>query len=540
MPQIPDPSRPQRRPNPYRTGTGGAPERRPGSAPARRAPGNPPPRQRPERGPADPGGNRPRRRQKPERKKPENLKMKLLIGAMILGSLIMLGLCIGIAGSSSRPAPQKQPDSVVLPEGGQEAQTEETKKKDPLFGKPEETEAPAAAGPQVVSSAKVSCTGDLLIHRSLFNESSAAYKGDKKYDFDSVFKYLDGYTDLADFAVANLETTLFGPGKPYSGNPKFNTPDELVDSAKKAGFDMLLTANNHCNDTDLDGILRTLKVVREKGLQTLGTNLNLEEEKYVIQEINGINIGMLCYTYEDSRNPNLETFNYNELAAKGKGLVCAFPKFQDAKSRDPFYETLTAQIAEMKDKGAEAIVLFVHWGEEYHLEADADQKAMAQKFCDLGVDLIVGGHPHVVQPVELLTSTTDPSHKTVCLYSMGNAVSNQRREEMSSCTTGHTEDGMLFNFTFDKYSDGQVLLSSVEVVPTWVNMFTNGDEKREYNILPLEDSRREDWQSMFGLAPGTIAQLDASYQRTMGIVGSGLQACNDYLTEQKAQLEAGT
>ena len=518
----------------------GAPRPQPGTRPAgasRPQAGRPgqlgtaPRRPRPQTpGSGASGGQPPRRpRQNPPGRSGHGRSPLLLgiIALLILGSIGLLVLSLSLTGGDSRAEatlPSQDMALGTLPP--EEAHKKPSRK---------ETEAPTEALTEppleVVSSAKVTVTGDLLIHKSLINQSSAVYQGEKGYNFDPIFKYLNGYTDQADYAIANLETTLFGPGKPYSGNPKFNTPDELVDGAKKVGFDMLLTANNHCNDTDLDGVLRTLKVVREKGLQTLGTNLNSEEDKYVIQDIGGIQIGMLCYTYEDSRDPNQVTFNYNPLPSKAKDLVCSFPKFQDAKSRDPFYQQLEAQIAEMKQKGAEAIVLFVHWGEEYHLEASSDQRNMAQRFCDLGVDLIVGGHPHVVQPIELLTSNVDPEHKTVCLYSLGNAVSNQRREEMSkSCPTGHTEDGMLFSFTFRKYSDGSVRLGSVEVIPTWVNMFTNAQNKREYNILPLEQARRDQWQEMFAIAPGLLPSLDASYQRTMDIVGSGLETANAWLS----------
>ena len=505
------------------------PSRRPGQ----------PPKRRPEPQPKPPVQRKPRPI-KPDKPKmdPKDLALRIFIAAMILGSIVMIVLCVGLADGSEAPAPQAD-SSASVDEDLQLGTVPTEKPKKPFWGKdePEETVQPTQGSTnQVVSTASFMATGDLLIHKSIINQTSAVNQGDKGYNFDSVFKYLSGVTDTVDYAIANLETTLFGPGKPYSGNPKFNTPDEIVDGAKKVGFDMMLTANNHCNDTDLDGVLRTLKVVREKGLATLGTNLNDEETKYAIQDINGIRIGMLCYTYEDSRDPKQVTFNYNPLPAKAQNLVCSFPKFENAKSRDPFYEKLTAKIAEMKEQGAEAIVLFMHWGEEYHLEASPDQKSMAQKLCDMGVDLIVGGHPHVVQPVELLTSSVDPNHKTVCLYSMGNAVSNQRKAEMEkSCPTGHTEDGMLFEFTFEKYADGSVQLGSVDVIPTWVDMHNNAAGKREYNILPLEKDKKDQWETMFGLSPGTVGFLNDSYKRTMDIVSAGLEASNAWLEEARLQ-----
>ena len=386
--------------------------------------------------------------------------------------------------------------------------------------------------PQMVSQATITVTGDLLPHKTIYSKGSVIYQDQQSYDFSPIFKYLKGYTDTADYAVANLETTLFGPEKAYSGNPKFNTPDALVDGAKGAGFDLLLTANNHCNDTGIEGVLRTVQVIREKGLKALGTNLDDSEQKYHIQELNGMKIGMLCYTYEDSQNRDQVTFNYNPLPKAQSNLVCAFPKFTNAKSREPFYEKIAGQMAEMRQAGADAIVVFLHWGEEYHLEPSADQRDMAQRLCDLGADVIIGGHPHVVEPVELITGSQDPSHKTVCLYSLGNAFSNQRREEMTTQKSGHTEDGMLFNITFQKYSDDSVYLSQVEVIPTWVNKHMDGEDRREYNILPLEQEKSDQWQTLFAMDEAAYLQAADSYRRTMEIVGAGVTASNEWLTSQ--------
>ena len=126
----------------------------------------------------------------------------------------------------------------------------------------------------------------------------------------------------------------------------------------------------------------------------------------------------------------------------------------------------------MENAGAEAIVLYIHWGVEYQTKQNKTQSTIAQKMCDLGVDVIVGGHPHVIQPMELLTSTEDDNHKTICLYSTGNALSNQRKDLMT-LNTGHTEDGIIFTFTFSKYSDGTVRVENADLLPTWVDKHTN-------------------------------------------------------------------
>lgn len=395
----------------------------------------------------------------------------------------------------------------------------------------EDTEAPTEAAPELLSTATVLSTGDILMHISVINSGK---QEDGSYNFDSIFRYVKSYTQAADFSVANLETTLCGTdnGYGYSGNPRFNCPDAIVDSLKDAGFDLLLTANNHAADTDLVGYKRTLNTVRDKGLDTLGTYLSADERKWTIEEVNGIKIGMVCYTYSEGFSQRgYPVLNYHEVAENGILNYFTYDKLPE------FYTQLQGCLDEMKAAGAEATMVYLHWGDEYKWKTgegpNAKQTAMAQKLCDLGVDVIVGGHPHVVQPVDLLTSSTDSEHKTIVLYSMGNAVSNQRKEEMQkSDPTGHTEDGVLFCVTFSKYSDGSVYVDSTELIPTWVNMHSNSGTK-EYNILPLEESTASQWQAQFGLTDNQLASANSSLDRTEALVLTGMEKAQTYFAQQK-------
>ncbi len=395
----------------------------------------------------------------------------------------------------------------------------------------EDTEAPTEAAPELLSTATVLSTGDILMHMDVINSGK---QEDGSYNYDSIFRYVKSYTQAADFSVANLETTLCGTdnGYGYSGNPRFNCPDAIVDSLKDAGFDLLLTANNHAADTDLVGYKRTLNTVRDKGLDTLGTYLSADERKWTIEEVNGIKIGMVCYTYSEGFSQRgYPVLNYHEVAENGILNYFTYDKLPE------FYTQLQGYLDEMKAAGAEATMVYLHWGDEYKWKTgegpNANQTAMAQKLCDLGVDVIVGGHPHVVQPVDLLTSSTDSEHKTIVLYSMGNAVSNQRKEEMQkSDPTGHTEDGVLFCVTFSKYSDGSVYVDSAELIPTWVNMHSNSGTK-EYNILPLEESTASQCQAQFGLTDNQLASAKASFDRTEALVLTGMEKAQTYFAQQK-------
>ena len=369
------------------------------------------------------------------------------------------------------------------------------------------------------ATATIAATGDVLMHYPIIKTGQVS--GEGEYNFDSIFPYFHSYVSEADYAVANLETTLSGldNGYKYQGYPRFNCPDGIVNSLERAGFDMLLTANNHSYDTGEAGFLRTLSVVDEAGLDRIGTYLNSEEPRYHIEDINGIKVGMICYTYEtEDEDLALKSLNGIRLNENTTDLVNTFSYLR----LEEFYAEVEGHLTAMEAEGAQASVLFIHWGNEYQLQENDHQRAMAQAICNLGVDVIVGGHPHVVQPVALLTAQNDPDHTTVCLYSMGNAVSNQRLERMPSYD-GYTEDGVLFQVTFASYSDGTVMLESAELLPTWVNL-TKGAEtgKTAYEIIPL-DREVEDWKTAFTLSDGEFDRAQRSYERTMSIVGEGME-----------------
>ena len=443
----------------------------------------------------------------------------VLILLMIAATALVIWMCVDLT-NRSKPAPTTPNNSltVTLPRDTEP--------------EPTETEPPETTLPEperVVATATIASQGDLLMHKPVFD---TCLQSDGSYNFESIFRYVKEYVSAYDYAMANLETTFGGDQFKYQGNPEFNCPDALVNSVVEAGYDMLLTANNHAADTTAVGITRTVEKVREAGLAALGTQLNDEEPKYAVVDINGIRIGMVCYTYGYSASNG--SFSLNGLAPiKDVGQVNYFMN----NNLDKLYTQVQQQMDAMKAEGAEATMMFIHWGTEYQLTENATQQQIAQKLCDMGFDVIVGGHPHVVEPVDLLESTVDPDHKTVVIYSMGNAVSNQRTGISNLFPTGYTEDGVLFTVTFEKYSDGTVYVAQTDVMPTWVNMSSvNG--KKEYNILPLDDSRRDQWQSLYNLTDALFGSAEKSYDRTMSIVGEGLTKCQTCLEQAKADREA--
>ncbi|MBR4973419.1 MAG: CapA family protein [Clostridia bacterium] len=359
--------------------------------------------------------------------------------------------------------------------------------------------------------ATVLSTGDIMVHDTQVYGAYNSQTGE--YDFSAFFKETASYFKSADLSVANLEVTFGGTesGK-YSGYPAFNTPDSLADAIKNSGLNFLITANNHSYDTGLFGLKRTAQILKQKGIEFIGTRETTDDNTYAIKAINGIKIGMANYTYSTFANGK-KALNGNVLKEEAGPLVNTF----DYNNIESFYTEAQSVISEMKHNGAEFIVFYMHWGNEYQLKANTWQKSIAQKLSNLGVDIIIGSHPHVIEPIELIHSE-DGQNTTVCVYSTGNVVSNQRQEIMDSCPSGHTEDGMLFSFTLRKYKN-EVSLDSVDLIPTWVNRYKGGGGYL-YTIYPLENA---DWGSTkYSLDATAANKALKSYERTKAIVAEGL------------------
>lgn len=431
--------------------------------------------------------------------------------------LLMLAGCVDNGPVPTEPQPSTQ--STTAPTASTGATEPST----------EPSTAPTEPPVTKVSTATVGTTGDILLHDLVIASGLDASTGE--YNYDNIFKFLSTYASQVDYAIANLEVTLCGPDRGYKGYPSFNSPDAIVDSLKAAGFDMLLTANNHCYDTGHEGFHRTQQVIAEKGLLNLGTRQEETDAAFRIQEVNGINIGMICYTYNTSQDDSGKvSLNGIPLSSGDSKLVNSF----NYHRLESFYEKLSGELAQMKEQGADVTMLFIHWGNEYQTYTNSWQDKMSQQLCELGVDVIVGNHAHVIQPIRLLTSEADENRKTLCLYSTGNAVSNIYKVANFPV---ETEDGMLFNVTFAKYSDGTVLLERAEVLPTWVHRYWDDDlGKRMYTILPMSPDQ-DTWQEEMSLTDSLLQRCRDSYGRTMGIVGEGLSQANEWYAQNQQATE---
>ena len=240
--------------------------------------------------------------------------------------------------------------------------------------------------------------GDMMQHAGQIKAAAVAGGG---YDYSDCFASVKEQIEAADVAIANLEVTL--GGKPYTGYPQFCAPDEFAVAIKDAGFDILTTSNNHCCDTGRRGLGRTLRVLDSLGIPSLGTYHNADDraKRYpLLLEKNGFRIALLACTYGTNGLPVPEPYIVN--------LIDTVQLKQD--------------IAKAKSMQPDAIIAFIHWGVEYVLTPVSSQRWQADWLIAHGVDHVIGGHPHVVQPIEL----RDSAHLVV--WSLGNFISNMTKD----------------------------------------------------------------------------------------------------------------
>ncbi len=292
--------------------------------------------------------------------------------------------------------------------------------------------------------------GDFMQHGP---QIDAAKDSNGNYNYDHYFEYTNSLINGVDFAIANLEVTLAGP--PYSGYPRFCAPDEYALSIKKAGYDILTTANNHSNDKNSAGLIRTISILDSFEIMHLGTYVDsLERAKnypFIIEK-NGMKIALLNYTY-----------GTNGLETQHPNIVNMIEE-----------ETMKNDIIEAKRLKSDKIIVMTHWGSEYLSFPDKYQKKWGEWLLSNGADVVIGGHPHWVQPMEYRKDSLN--NEKLIVWSLGNIISNQRRE--------HTDGGSSLQFTFYRHSSGEVRIKDVGYHLHWVWLHKEKNQKK-YQILPL-------------------------------------------------------
>lgn len=346
----------------------------------------------------------------------------------------------------------------------------------------------------------LTAVGDIMVHMP---QLTAQYDSStNSYCFDNNFQHIKNYVKNSDFSIANLETTLAGSSIGYSSYPVFNSPDSLSTALNNCGFNILSTINNHSLDKGDLGLKRTLKILKQDGFDVVGTKNSSYEKNFIIKKKHGISLGITSFSYAEIKN-SIKYVNGLPASSDTSDKINVF----DVHNIDNAFNSISKTLSEMNNTDIKIVIL--HWGNEYQRVPSSFQTSLAQKLCDVGVDIIIGSHPHVVQPVDIITSS-DNKKETLVIYSLGNFLSNQRRELMG---TSYTEDGLLVNINITKKSKyGTARISKVECIPTWLNKYYT-DSKSVYEIIPI--SNKEELSNIKNLP---YDKLKKSFKNTTSLI----------------------
>ena len=394
--------------------------------------------------------------------------MKKLRPILLLSLCLVLVGCEGLIVTPQKPASETTgavsapPQTAAPTVEPTVAQTLEPTAEPTVEPTVEPTPVPTPTPEPEPTKINVMAVGDIMFHEA---QIKAAYNStDKSYDFTYSYQFIKDIVSSADLALGNFECTLGGPKKPYSvvNSKSFNTPDSAADALAGAGFDILSTANNHTNDRGRDGVIRTVSVMREKGIVPVGTRMDANEKPYYIADVKGVKLGVTAYTFGSRNSDIVNCFSYNTAKE--------LPNFEK-------------MIGAMRADGAEIIMVIIHWGSEYQRAPGSPQKNIAKCLADLGVDVIFGSHPHVLQPVDVITSSKS-GKKTFVAYSLGNFCANQIYGANDKFT--YTDESMILNVHIEKKPDGSApTIEAVEYLPTKTMRYTVSG-RRKYTVVPLE------------------------------------------------------
>ena len=327
--------------------------------------------------------------------------------------------------------------------------------------------------------------GDVLVHAPLMREARATAGGDG-YDFGPMLARVRRLISSADLAICNQETPV-SPTNTRLTVPRtlsFNAPHEIATALRRAGFDACSTASNHTWDRGLGGVRATLDALDDAKLAHSGSARGARSAaKPPIYQVNGVRVGHLAYSYSivntagpsttvPEQAPWLREMLWPALGAKG----------------------VLAQARRLRERGAEFVVVSIHWGSEYQQRPDARQRRLARALLSSpDVDLVVGHHPHVVQPCQQING------KYVA-YSLGNFLSNQSPTQSRDLPVA-TQDGVVLRFTVEEVSRGRFRVTRLEAAPTWVTI--PGHVVRRATTRQFADSRARTLRTLRSLGPGT-------------------------------------
>ena len=324
-------------------------------------------------------------------------------------------------------------------------------------------------------SAKLLMVGDALIHSAIY-EDAKLYDG--SYNFNSIFEYIKPIAMKYDLAYYNQETILGGTELGLSNYPRFNSPYEVGDAFIDSGFNLVSLATNHTMDKGEQGVINSVNYWNSKNVVSAGQYLSINDRNNIkINETNGIKYAFLSYT---TCTNGLET-------PIGKEYLNNV--YSDIKA--------TNDIKSIRDK-VDFVIVAMHWGNEYSFGISEEQINISNHLSNLGTDLIIGSHPHVVEPVEFINNG-----KTLVIYSLGNFVSDQIGNERLT--------GLMMEITLNKYVDKDGNISNTLINPKAELIYTKSDNSRKRNFKVYPYSKLNDF-----LLPGYL-DLEKKYKSIVSV-----------------------
>ncbi|WP_421384999.1 CapA family protein [Bacillus salacetis] len=301
------------------------------------------------------------------------------------------------------------------------------------------------------SQAVIGAIGDVLLHNTVYQD---AEEGDS-YNFMPMFQDVETFLKSPDFMIANQESLPGGAQLGVSSYPAFNSPYEIVDALQQLGVDAVTNANNHSLDKGAKGVLSAISHYEEIGMPYTGSFKSKEDRENIRTfNVNGISFALLAFTYGTNGIP----------VPQGKDYLVNLIDL----------ELMKKDIKKAKELGVDMVVLAAHWGNEYERFPNDTQKMLARELTNAGVDLLIGHHPHVLQPIEKLT--TDDGREAVVIYSLGNFLSGQEGDLKNI--------GGIANVTVQKVIDEngkRISFPEIGFQPTYVTQ----SDYHNYRILPL-------------------------------------------------------
>lgn len=385
------------------------------------------------------------------------------------------------------PTPSPVPTATIAPTPEPTAEPTPTPTPEPT-ATPTPTPTPSPTPEPTPRSVTFRVTGDIMATQSMLGYAQSAADGDG-YDYDPQFALIAEELANADYTMGNLETTIgMYRDQPYSGYPRFNTPETFLETLKDCGYDFLTLANNHMLDRYFDGMKNTVACVEQYGFDHSGAYVSQEDrESANIVEIHGIQFGFLSYT---------ETTNGMESASDSAAKEYGVPYLYSSD-----YE---GDVARLREAGAEVVIAFPHWGEEYIREPNSTEKQYAQKMANAGVDIILGSHPHVLQKIDWIETE---ERNVLVAYSLGNFISTQSHH-------GYTDTGMILEFTVTEQPDGTFAVENPGYIPTYC-------WKHDGTLQVVNSARYYD-EKPEGMSSSAYSRMKESYNQTRTLIDDSI------------------